>query len=142
MPDGSLRMDWQLLTPFLIVGAIWLGVSAGVGAYLTHESQRVTQMLFSLAILWATCLFDLYALARTAGAALDAMSGAREKRRASVLQALYWATIKLACLGILGVVLLRGDAMPAISLYMGSATLFVVPLFGGYWWSQKVLRHA
>lgn len=135
-----MQLDREGMTPFLIVSGAWLILGLGFSAWFSDKQpfQAVAWMTF----LWALCLFDLYALSRAVGAALGLAAITGEKRGALTIQAFYWGVIKLTCLGILGTILSYGRSIPTSSLLMGSGTLVVVPLLGGYWWSQKVLRHA
>jgi hypothetical protein len=140
--DTSIRLDRQTVSPFLIVGLAWYVASAFLCFQFRHVGEPLWPVLKPMSMLWALCLFDLYCLARAVGAAIGFTSAQGEKRSALKIQASYWGFIKLACLGILGAILLGDRSIPAIGLLTGSATLVVVPLLGGYWWSQKVLHHA
>jgi hypothetical protein len=138
--NATSQLSRRESTPFLMVAFVWLAVGAALCARFQHPGLSLA--LGWLAVLWGLCLFDLYALSRAVGALLGLASVEGEKRGALIIQASYWGMIKLACLGILGAILLRGHSIPALGLLMGTGTLVVVPLLGGYWWSQKVLRHA
>jgi hypothetical protein len=140
-PSNAPRADLKTLKPFITVSIVWFVIS-GVACFQFANPGHTFSAFRWMAELWALCLIDLYALAKAVGAALSLVSATGEKRGALIIQASYWGMIKLACLGILGAILLRGSTIPTTGLLMGSATLVVIPLIGGYWWSQKVLRHA
>lgn len=96
-------------------------------------------------VLSLTCFVDLVAIARTMTAAFGWISVAdevSEKRTAAALQTFYWGAFKLACLGILGMILIRAQSVPGLSLFLGLATLAVLPLVGGYFWSRSKLQTA
>jgi hypothetical protein len=132
--------DRETVLPFLKVAALWLISGLAVSAW-TRGSALLGASAWLL-LLWAVCLTDLYSLSRAVEALMELVSGTSENRGALVIQASYWGMIKLICLGILGLTVFYGRSIPSVSLLMGTGTLVVVPLLGGYWWSQKVLRHA
>lgn len=133
-------LDSQTTKPFLIVAGAWLVL--GLGLCAGFSAHKTGLALSWMGVLWALCLLDLYALSRAVGATLTMMSGEGENRGPLVVRALYWGVVKLTCLGILGAALSFGRSIPVIALLMGIGTAVVVPLIGGYGWSQKVLRHA
>ena len=83
------------------------------------------------------CLVDLVALARAVRAIFEYLGAPREKRVPLLIQASYWAFLKIACLGIFTVVLIRERTIPSAGLLFGMATLVIVPLIGGFWWSRR-----
>ena len=93
-------------------------------------------------VLWGFSILDLFAIASLFKAVYALSTAEPEKRGAHVINASVWGMIKLACLGLFGFLLLRGHAIPTRELLLGIATMVVVPLVGGFWWSQKVLHHA
>ncbi|MGK5083611.1 hypothetical protein WDW37_09925 [Bdellovibrionota bacterium FG-1] len=135
-------VDMKQLQPFIWVGLGWLVLGAVVCFVFSSTAQPPIKTFGWMALIWAFCLLDLYALARAVGAVLGLTTMTGKKRGALVIQASYWGVIKLACLGILGLILLRSSTIPTLGMVLGSSTLIVTPLLGGYWWSQKVLRHA
>jgi hypothetical protein len=99
---------------------------------------------WALAI-WALCMLDFLTLARCGSSVLALMaSGPNDTKRPYwMIQSLFWGSMKLLCLGAIGVALFYGRSIPSIALLLGLGTLLVVPLFGGFWWSRKeFLTHA
>ena len=135
MKPGSIKF-------FLLPSLLWLVIGLALNGWLNSADPQLWNSFKWFTGLWVLCLFDLYALSRTLEAALGLMNEESEKRSALTIQAFYWGTIKLACLGIFGTILLKGDSIPATSLLLGLGTLIVVPLMGWYWWSHRILRHA
>lgn len=117
--------------PFVVIALLWWGL----GAIFTNT------LWFS--VVWFVCLFDFFAIFKTIACVLALMSDAQADKKAVLLfQTLFWGIMKLACLGILGGLLMmsRKLEIPQKSLLMGLATLIIVPLFGGYWWSRSVIQ--
>jgi hypothetical protein len=133
-------MDRQTVLPFLTVACAWLVLSLAMCARFPGVSTGYA--FGSLALIWALCLLDLYSLSRAVGALLELSTTSGENRGVLTIQAFYWGMIKLLCLGILGIVLFYGRSIPATSMLAGTGTLVVVPLVGGYRWSQKVPQNA
>lgn len=131
------RLDRQALFPFLATSVVWLVLSVGLCAWFSAGHAVAWVVL-----LWSVCVLDLYALSRAVGATLGLASGVAENRGSLVIQALYLGMIKLTSLGILGTILSYGRSIPVTSLLMGTGTLMIVPLLGGFGWGQKELRHA
>jgi hypothetical protein len=134
------KLDRQTAKPFLLAAGAWLTV--GVAVCGGFSGAKTGTALIWVGVLWVLCLLDLYALSRAVGAALALMSDDEENRGPLVVRALYWGVVKLTCLGILGAALSYGRSIPVTALLMGIGTAVVVPLIGGYGWSQKVLRDA
>jgi uncharacterized membrane protein len=135
------RLDRNTLTPFFGIAGVWLLLAFALTAYFSKEPSFGE--FGWVCLLWALSLLDLYVLSRALGAAFELASEPGEKRGALIIQASYWGVIKLLCLGTFGAILsMNGRSIPVISLLMGPGTLVTVPLLGGYWWSQRVLRHA
>jgi hypothetical protein len=134
--------DYHMAKPFLIAGLVWLFLAGALSVGFNSPEHGYWWNLRWTLTLCGVCLFDLYALAKAVSATLALASEDKEKRGPLIVQASYWGMVKLVCLGILGAILFRGAPVPTLQLMMGSATLIVVPVVGGYWWSRKVLRHA
>ncbi|MEK6580160.1 MAG: hypothetical protein AABZ55_13115, partial [Bdellovibrionota bacterium] len=92
--------------------------------------------------LWFLCMMDLLAMARTIASLIRWMSASSRDRVSLIVQALYWGTIKLVCLAVFIVILIKSKSIPPASLFLGIATLIVTPLLGGFWWSKRELQHA
>lgn len=131
----------QNLKPFYWTAGSWLifGVLALVLIPGGMNSALAAKWFLGL---WIVSLLDLFALERAVEAATGLMSEASENRGALVIRAFYWGAIKLACMGILGWIVIHASNAPVRALLLGLGTLVAVPLFGGFMWSQKELRHA
>lgn len=138
---NSSQMNRQTVRPFLTVACAWLALGLVLCARFPGE-ESFSHAFGYLGLLWLVCLIDLYSLARAVGAVLEHSTAIPENRGALTIQAFYWGMIKLLCLGILGIILFYGRAIPATSLLVGTGTLVVVPLVGGYRWSQRVPQNA
>lgn len=117
--------------PFVITALIWwvLGTLFTKSVWFTG--------------VWAVCLFDFLAIFKTLACVLALMSDAQADKKAVLLfQTLFWGLMKLGCLGLLGGLLMMSQrfGIPQNALLMGLATLIVVPLFGGFWWSQGAMK--
>lgn len=93
---------------------------------------------FGIALPWMLAfnlisLVDLLASSRLI-AHLLSLHSESVNRTFSVLRASYWASIKIACLFIFGVTLLKGRLLPLFGLLLGASTLLVVPVLGGILW--------
>jgi hypothetical protein len=137
----SSQLDRKTVWPFAGVAGLWLALCIAISLKWAGAHAAGAAAAWAGA-LWGLCLLDLYSLARAVGAALELASTEGENRGALIIQAFYWGVIKLTCLGILGAILLHGRSIPMASVVSGFGTMVVVPLVGGYRWSQKVLRHA
>lgn len=125
---------WAVLI-WLLVGSI-LSVALSGGAWIAIP--------YFLAFAAASFL-DLWVLGMAMKAVLgwiEEVDSPAEKRTALAVQAFVWGLFKLACLGILGWILIVLQGSPTASLVFGLGTLVVVSLLGGWIWSQRVVRHA
>ncbi|MBC7693014.1 MAG: hypothetical protein H7222_14725 [Methylotenera sp.] len=105
--------------------------------------EQFLQSLLWMLGLWTLCVLDLVALAKTIAAGIILMSDqAPEKKSALAVQALSWGSLKMIFLGVIGLVLWKASTVPTVALLSGIGTLLIVPLVGGFWWSQKELSHA
>lgn len=117
--------------PFVISALIWWGL----GTIFTKS------LWFS--VVWIVCLFDFFAIFKTIACVLALMSDTQADKKAVLLfQTVFWGLMKLSCLGLLGGLLMMSQRfeIPQKSLLMGLATLMVVPLFGGFWWSRGAIQ--
>lgn len=137
---NTLKLDRQTVLPFFVVACAWLALGLALCAQFPGSS--IGYAFGSLTLLWAVCLLDLYSLARAVGAVLELSVTDGENRGRFTIQAFYWGLIKLLCLGILGIILFYGRSIPSAAMLIGTGTLVIVPLVGGYWWSQKVPQNA
>jgi hypothetical protein len=129
---------WSELAPFAFAAIAW-AVAAVLLCWYWDGSVLAFRWMLGL---WALCLLDLFAIAKTMAAVIAVSADAAGNRPALLVQASTWGAIKLACLGLLGILLFRGQSIPSHALLLGLGTLVVVPLIGGLWWSQRALRHA
>jgi hypothetical protein len=91
---------------------------------------------------WLLSVLDLTVLAKFLSSTGSLMNATEETKSAHAVQALVWGLAKVVCLGLFVLVLLKGHEIPMHSLLLGMGTLVVVPLAGGYIWSQRVLQNA
>lgn len=123
---------------------LWLIASEALAVALaTSSSQRflAVQWIF---IFWVLSILDLVALAKTLSSVMGLINSSEksELRATYMVQTLCWGFFKLACLGLFILVLLKGQNIPWIGLLLGMGTLVVVPVMGGFVWSQRALRNA
>ena len=118
-----------------------------VGVALLFLTQETTGAFLSAArwflIISLLCFVDLVAIVGTMTAAFkwtELADADPLKRSAAALQTFYWGAFKLACLGILGMILIRAQSASGLSLFLGLATLAVLSLVGGLFcsWSKNV----
>ena len=137
---ASLDFSPRTLLPFLWTGLGWLAICL----FFCARGLEPMRGLFWAAGIWLLCMADLLAMAQVVSQLLQ-LSGAGPQSTARgprMMQIFFWGLIKLACLGLFGVILWAGRETPQRALLMGLGTLVVVPLVGGFWWSQRELSHA
>jgi len=139
--NPAQSMTLQEVAPFLVSATLWLAVGILVCAQAA-EPQNIGYSIIWFVALWALGIVDLYALTRAIVATSAVMSAAAENRGPTAVQALYWGILKLACIGIFGAILISVSGIPTSGLLLGLGTLVFVPVVGGFWWSQRALRHA
>lgn len=128
----------RIARPFGWVGLAWLALGLPLSYRLGHPGTLSLEWMVGL---WALAMLDLIVLARLLVALGGWMSDSDANRKsAHVFQALFWAGAKVACLGIFLLTLMNARGAPTASLLLGMATLIVVPIFGGYGWSQNELK--
>ena len=123
--------------PFLVVGFAWAVFGALVCLQLAPEAQSFFALKWMLGLA-LVCMTDLMVLAKAVASVIDLMAlehpGHQPKR---IVQLMFWSTAKFVCLGAIGYILWNGRAIPQCALFTGLATLVVVPLLGGLWWSYQ-----
>jgi hypothetical protein len=124
---------------FVAVAVAWALVGALVAGFLGQPGRRGLSVFWFLGI-WAASFLDLVVLAKAVLATMDLVSANPGKRGALIIRAFYWGILKLACLGIFAALLIRGQPIPAPSMFFGAGTMVIVPLVGGALWSSKELR--
>lgn len=126
-------MKIKELKPFVFVGLLWL---IGGIAYSPSAIKWT-------AGLWILCLLDLFFTAKAISAVSVLMvEQSNQNKPARMVQAAFWGFLKVAALGVLIGSIYFGKSAPSESLVIGLGTLVIVPLVGGFWWSQKELKHA
>jgi hypothetical protein len=129
--------NWKSARPFGFTALGWLALSLAVCTLFPPKHVELRQAIVWLAVIWAVALVDLLALAKLIQAVF-ALAGGGDWSPMPAIQTFYWGLIKLACLGLFGAILLRDAAVPASGLLLGLATLFVVPIVGGFIWGQRI----
>lgn len=132
-------LDLTTLRPFASTAIVWLGLSGLLIVGVDTAAPNQSLALLALLGFWFFGLFDLYSLARAVFAALAlAASDNPEHKGKLAIQALFWGILKLGSLGLFTFVLIRhGKEIPSKGLLLGIGTVFVVPIVGGYRWSQR-----
>lgn len=128
--NNPILVDTKTL-PFAMMAVIWWAL----GAIFTN--------VFWFSVVWLICVFDFFAIFKTIACVLALMSDGQADKKAVILfQTLFWGFMKLACLGLLGGLLMMSQKfeIPQKALLMGLGTLIVVPLFGGFWWSRSEIQ--
>ncbi|MCM2278012.1 MAG: hypothetical protein NDJ89_08030 [Oligoflexia bacterium] len=123
---------------FAITGLVWCLLAA---PFLEWMSSRGLRGFVWFLVIWGISLADLLATGKLVSYVLSLVSDSK-KQAEDAIQAFAWGALKLACFGLLGAIMVVGKSVPTPSLLLGLATLVVVPLGGGLWWYQRVLRHA
>ena len=141
-PDRAVLSQGAIF-PFLVVGTLWLvlglGLSIGFSDFERFGSESLNSMKWMVG-LWLLCLVDLFTAGVALQAAIQVLTGenlSATERAAWIFRATIWGTLKLVCLAVLVVVLIRGQTAPKLALVLGLSTLVVVPLVAGIWWSRK-----
>jgi hypothetical protein len=142
MKDSPYNEKENSLWLFLWASLAWLVLGWVFCAFLGTSRADALASGFWMAIFWGLCVLDLWVLARFMSVAMAWMNAEPEKRTAYSIQAFCWGLFKLVCLGLFIGVLLKGYEIPTYGLLLGMGTLGVVPLFGGFLWSQRILRNA
>lgn len=84
------------------------------------------------------CFLDILCIAAVVRPLLAIVAGTSGRERSrNIVQIFVCIPIKLACLGLLAVVLWAGRDIPNHALLLGSGTLVAVPLVGGLIWFKK-----
>jgi hypothetical protein len=121
----------QSWTPFLKVGLIWL-ILGGVLSFVFSKGQGHPWVsLRWMFFLWLLVVVDLIALASFVSAMFDWKAISDKNQGSLIIRASSWGVIKLACLGLLGMVLYSAKVIPSVPLFLGLGTLVVTPIGGG-----------
>ncbi len=132
---GQHRVD---LRPFILATLGWGLLSAVV---LTFMGGDVLGALRSWGIYFALAVTDLFFLVKIVAALMHLMSDQGAKNRtAYAIQAFVFGGLKLICLGMIGLCLWKFPSTSSGGILFGLGTLVVVPLLGGFLWSQAELK--
>lgn len=96
------------------------------------------------AAFWCMSVLDLFLIAKTVeslGQLLTEDGQTPEKKAAWILRASTWGVLKIVCLGLFIFIFVVVTGLPQTSLFLGIGTLVVVPLAGGWLWSQRILKN-
>ncbi|MEO5971054.1 MAG: hypothetical protein ABIQ95_14090 [Bdellovibrionia bacterium] len=127
---------------FGIVSAVWL-ILGEVSCWALNPNPEQAFLAYrSFLGFWCLSVLDLGILAKFLSSAGYLMNANETTRSAYAVQAIVWGVGKIVCLGLFVLVLLKGHEIPMHSLLLGMGTLVVVPLAGGFIWSQRVLQNA
>jgi hypothetical protein len=136
-------------SPFVWVAVFWCLFGGAATLYFNSGNWR---SLGWFLLGWTLCLGDLLALVRMMDTVMPFLKrGAKNESSPAHVGALsiktvplmFWGTMKLVFLGLIGWFIWSSKTgMPHSALLMSLATLIVVPLVGGYWWSQRELDYA
>ena len=135
---GSLE---KLELPLVPVGAAWGAIGAIFLAVSGSGDSWILRVGWFGAV-WAFCVLDLIFMVKALASVVHLMTETRTDRRpARIIQVMFWGALKLLCLGAIGylVYVARGKS-PSASLWTGVATIVIVPLVAGFWWSRRQLR--
>ena len=126
------------LRPFLVAAVVWAGISV-FGIQFVFKGDAAA--LQTWAIFYSLSLTDLFFLVKTIAATLLLMSDqGAEKRSAYAIQAIVFGGLKLLCLGMIIIFLWKFPDKSSTGVLIGLSGLIVVPLAGGFWWSQRLLK--
>ena len=133
---NSLNLE---MTSFGLVGLVWLVFGEILCHFLTPNTELAWVSSRWLLGIWALCIVDLYVLRMLVWSVLQILRSDQGNPSLYVIQTAFWGVLKLVCLGLFIIVLLKGQKIPLHSLLMGIGTLGMVPLVGGFLWSQRLL---
>lgn len=128
----------KVVKPFVLAAILW-AVIGWASCRGFSQADALTRNLVWFFGLWALSLLDLVALGKTVQGLIAIAGGAGENLPAYTIHTFSWGLIKLVCLGIFALVVIKGSPIPTAGLLVGMGTLVVVPLVGGLLWSQRVL---
>lgn len=128
--------DSHLFFPFGLAALGWILISTLICYRVPADSKNQGALLCMLIFALISTL-DFLASFRLVTHLLGFASGAAN-RASLALRASYWATIKIACLLLFGLILVKSHSLPVIGLFLGSSTLLIVPLLGGILWYCRI----
>ena len=127
--------------PFLLTAIGWLLIFCLIAASTAHP-ERTLQTFSWMLTLWALAVLNLFALSKLAKCLLDLTITSGEKRRSLIIQTSYWTILKLVSLGLILMVISKGQVIPMVSYLGGLGVLAFSPLVGGFISSQRALADA
>ncbi|MFZ9596660.1 MAG: hypothetical protein ACO3A2_11365 [Bdellovibrionia bacterium] len=141
-PPSHDENEKALWVPFGGAAVSWLIFSEGLSFFLAQDPSERASVLGLNAVLWALSLLNLLVLGRLASLVFKVIDSPPEFNAAYQVQIGVWGCFKLVCLGLFTIVLLKGSPIPLLSVFLGMSTWIVVPLAGGFFWSQRILKNA
>src|SRR5262249_13366013 len=128
------------LRPFLWAAAAWAALSVGVLFAVSVDRGGALQ---SWALYYILALADLFFLVKTVAALLLLMSDqCANTRTAPAIQAFFYGGLKRGCLGAIGLCLWKIPSTTSGGILFGLGSIVAIPLFGGFLWSQQVLKES
>ena len=132
---GAQKID---LRPFLWAVVSWGILGAG---FLSFVSADRSEALRTFGIYFGLAVIDLFFIVKTVAATLILMSDQGAKNRtAYAIQAFVFGGLKFLCLGMIGFCLWKFPSRTNGGVLFGLSALVVVPLLGGFLWSQQALK--
>lgn len=132
----------SLIFIFGATSVIWLVLGEVLCWALNSNIEQAFSAYKSFLGFWILSVLDIGVLGKFLSLAAHLMNADELNKSAYAVQALVWGVAKLVCLGLFVLVLLKGHEIPMHSLLLGMGTLVIVPLAGGFIWSQRVLQNA
>lgn len=135
-----IRMGSQDINLRPFIGAT-LGWAVICVVLILSLSQDPAAALRAWAVFYFLGVTDLFFLVKTIAATLLLMSDqGAENRTAYTIQALVYGSLKMLCLGAIAIFLWKFPEAASKGSLLGLSGLIVVPLAGGFWWSQTQLK--
>lgn len=136
-PPETIESDAFPRRPWLEAAGFWLVLASTLVWWLGAADSRLLSRFWLLS---AICLVGLLATARVVRGMLALASGVEKNSFFALIRASSWGSIKLASLGLLGLLIWRSREASPLPVIFGLATLIAVPLLGGirgHWLNQK-----
>ncbi|MBN22115.1 MAG: hypothetical protein CL678_12615 [Bdellovibrionaceae bacterium] len=134
--QSAIRLNW--VTYFGI--ALFYGLFCS-SLFVLFSSNRF-QAAQVFIVFWSLCVMDLFFLERLVGTLMQMSQSAHTETRWSYgIQSLVYGLLKLLMLGAIVALLFHygNKNTQGLPIIFGLGTLVIVPLFGGFLWSQKTL---
>lgn len=126
------------LRPFIGAALVWAAICVALIFYFSSEPAAV---LRSWALFYFLAVTDLFFLVKTIAATLVLMSDQGAKNRSAyTIQAFTYGSLKMLCLAAIAIFLWKFPESASKGSLLGLSGLIVVPLAGGFWWSQNELK--